>query len=79
MYYLYILECADKTLYTGITTELSRRIEEHNDPKLGSKYVFSRRPAKLVHSRKFKDRSAATREEARIKKMKRAAKLKIIK
>lgn len=78
LYYLYILECADKTLYTGITTDLGRRIAEHNDSKLGSKYTSARRPVRLVYSRKFKNRSAASREEARIKKLKKPEKLELI-
>jgi putative endonuclease len=79
MYHLYILECADKTLYTGITTDLARRISEHNNSKLGSKYTFARRPVKLAYSRKFKNRSTASREEARIKKLKKTKKQKLIK
>jgi putative endonuclease len=79
MYYLYILECADKTLYTGITTDIERRISEHGGKKLGSKYVFARCPVKIVYSRKFKNRSLASREEARIKKLGREEKLKLIK
>jgi len=79
MYYLYILECTDKTLYTGITTDLKRRIIEHNGAKLGAKYTLSRRPVKLVYSKKFKSWSLAAKEEARIKKLKKTQKLKIIK
>ncbi|MDP1845962.1 MAG: GIY-YIG nuclease family protein [Candidatus Moranbacteria bacterium] len=79
LYYLYILECADKTLYTGITTDLGRRIAEHNDSKLGSKYTSARRPVRLVYSRKFKDQSSASREEARIKKLKKSEKMELIK
>ena len=79
MYYLYIIKCADKTLYTGITTDLKRRILEHNSTKLGAKYTSSRRPVKLVFSKKFKNRSSASKEEARIKKLKRVDKLKFIK
>jgi putative endonuclease len=79
MYYLYILECADRTLYTGITTDLPRRITEHNDRKLGAKYTATRRPVKLVYSKKFKNRSAASRAEAGIKKLRRPEKLKLIK
>jgi putative endonuclease len=77
MYYLYILECADKTLYTGITTDLARRVFEHNSTNLGAKYTAARRPVKLVYSKRFKDRSYASREEARIKRLKRAEKLKL--
>ncbi|HBI17116.1 MAG: Endo/excinuclease amino terminal domain protein [Candidatus Moranbacteria bacterium GW2011_GWF2_34_56] len=79
MYYLYILECADKTLYTGITTNLERRVVEHNSSKLGAKYTASRRPVKLIFSKKFKDRSDASIEEARIKKLNRIQKLELIK
>ena len=78
MYYLYILKCADKTLYTGITTDLKRRIFEHNNSKLGAKYTLARRPVRMVYSKKFKNRSEASKEEARIKKLGRAEKLKLI-
>lgn len=78
MYYLYILECADKTLYTGITTDLERRIIEHNNSKLGAKYTAARRPVKLIFSKKFKNRSNASTEESRIKRMKRTQKLELI-
>ena len=79
MYYLYILKCADKTLYTGITTDLKRRVAEHNNSKLGAKYTSSRGPVKLVYSKRFKNRSSASKEEARIKKLKRIKKLQLIK
>ena len=78
MYYLYILECADKTLYTGITTNLKRRIEEHNSQKNGAKYTLARQPVKMVYFRKLKNRSLASKEEARIKKLKKLEKLKMI-
>lgn len=77
-YYLYVLECADKTLYTGITTDVSRRISEHNKSALGAKYTASRRPVKLIFSQKFSDRSSASRAEAKIKKMDRKEKLQFI-
>ena len=79
MYYLYILKCADKTLYTGITTNLERRLSEHNGSKLGARYTSARRPVKIVYSRKFKSRSTASKEEARIKKLKKLEKLELIK
>lgn len=78
MYYLYILKCADQTLYTGITTDMERRIFEHNSGKIGAKYTFSRRPVKLVYLEKYKNRSLASKEEARIKKLKRETKLELI-
>jgi|GEM_PF-185472 len=77
-YYLYILECFDQTFYTGITTDLVRRLEEHNSSKLGAKYTKIRRPLKLVYSQEFRNRSEATKEEARIKKLTRLEKLAII-
>ena len=78
MYYLYILECSDKTLYTGITVDLTRRLKEHNASPLGAKYTFSRRPVRLVYSKKFKNRSYSSKEERRIKNLTRENKLKLI-
>lgn len=78
MYFLYILKCSDGTLYTGITTDLNRRIEEHNSPEFGAKYTSSRRPVKLVFSKKFPDRATASKEEARIKTLSRAEKLRFL-
>ena len=78
MYYLYILRCKDETLYTGITTNLKRRIIEHNEKKLGAKYTASRRPVELVYSKKYKSRSLALKAEARTKKLKRIEKMKLI-
>ena len=77
MWYVYILKCADKTFYTGITNNLDRRVEEHNSSALGAKYTRARRPAKLVYSRRFKNRSNAQREEHRIKRLKREEKEKL--
>ncbi|MDD3861378.1 MAG: GIY-YIG nuclease family protein [Candidatus Gracilibacteria bacterium] len=78
MYHLYILECADKTLYTGIAIDLNRRIDEHNNSKLGAKYTKSRRPVALVYSKKFRNRSLASKEEFRIKTLSRKEKLSLI-
>lgn len=75
MYYLYILKCRDKTLYTGITTNLSRRIKEHNFSNLGAKYTRARRPVTLIFSKRFKTRSIASKEESRIKQLSRKEKL----
>jgi len=75
MYHLYILRCADGSLYTGITTDVDRRMEEHNSSSLGAKYTRGRRPVALVFSQSFRDRSEASREEARIKKLSRKEKL----
>ncbi len=79
MYYVYIVECADKTLYTGIATELERRVEEHNNSEKGAKYTRVRRPVKLVYSEEYPDRSRASKREYEIKKkMNRAEKLALI-
>lgn len=79
MYFVYILKCADDTLYTGIATELERRIEEHNSSDKGAKYTRVRRPVKLVYSEEYPDRSAASKREYEIKKkMSRVEKLKLI-
>lgn len=79
MYHLYILECSDKTLYTGITVDLVRRVEEHNNSRKGAKYTAGRRPVALVFSKKFRSKSKALREECRIKGLSRQEKLDIIK
>jgi len=75
MYFVYILQCRDGTLYTGIARDLNKRIEEHNNLKLGAKYTKARRPVELVYSKEFPDRSTALIEEARIKKLSRKEKL----
>ncbi len=74
-WYVYILECADNSLYTGITVDVKRRIAEHNhDDKLAAKYTRVRRPVKLVYQEKLKSRSLATKREMEIKKLKREKK-----
>ncbi|MDO8509936.1 MAG: GIY-YIG nuclease family protein [bacterium] len=78
MYYLYILECSDKTLYTGITTDLIRRLSEHNKTKRGAKYTRVRRPTTLVYSKKYRNRSLASKAEFKIKNMSRTEKIKLI-
>ena len=79
MYYVYIVKCCDKTLYTGITVNLDKRINEHNISKLGAKYTKSRRPVKLVFSKKFRNRKTASKEEFRIKSLSRKQKEEMIK
>jgi putative endonuclease len=78
MYHLYMLKCADDSLYTGITTDVKRRLGEHNHGKLGAKYTRSRRPVVLVYTRRFKNRSNASVAEARLKKLSRGEKLALI-
>jgi len=78
MYFVYIIQCNDQTLYTGITTNLDRRIKEHNGSKLGAKYTKIRRPVKLVYSKDFINRSVASKEESRIKKLSRLEKINLL-
>lgn len=77
-YYVYIVRCADNTFYTGITTNLERRIAEHNNIKgkgmKGAKYTSIRQPVHLMYSATFPDRSTASQEEYRIKKLSRKEK-----
>jgi len=79
VYYIYIVKCVDETLYTGITTELERRIKEHNTSDKGAKYTRVRRPVVLVYNEEYPDRSSASKREYEIKKkMNRAEKFKLI-
>jgi putative endonuclease len=78
MWKVYIVRCSDDTLYTGITTDIERRIKEHNDSK-GAKYTRARGPVELVYLAEFKDRSEASKEEWRIKALSREEKLALIK
>ncbi len=76
MWFVYILECSDGTLYTGITTDVNRRLLEHNSGN-GSKYTRIRRPVKLRALFEAKNRSEASKEEYRIKQLSRLEKLKL--
>ena len=74
-YWVYMVMCADGTLYTGIATDVERRVGEHNGEKArGARYTAARRPVQIVYRAAFSDRSAAAKEEARIKRLTRAAK-----
>jgi putative endonuclease len=72
-HYVYVLECADGSLYTGYTTDPERRVEEHNDGT-GAKYTRGRTPVELVHLERFASRSAAMSREYAIKELSRAEK-----
>lgn len=78
MYYVYIIECADGSLYTGITTNLERRLDEHKNG-IGSKYTRARGVKKILYSKRKRTRATALKLEAEIKNMKREDKLKFIK
>jgi len=66
-WYLYMLRCRDGSLYTGITTDVQRRVDRHNEGK-ASRYTRSRRPATPVHSEKCRDKADALKKEFAMKK-----------
>ncbi len=74
---VYILECSDGSLYTGITTDLDRRLEEHHAGR-GAKYTQGRGPFKLLYHEKCKDRANASKREMEIKALRRTQKLSMI-
>lgn len=76
-WWLYMLRCADGTLYTGITTDVERRLAEHNSGK-GAKYTRSRRPVEVVYREPCPDKSAALRREIAVKRLSRAQKCKLM-
>jgi len=76
---VYIVRCADESLYTGITKELDRRINEHNtDDKKGARYTRARRPVSLVYQENYQNRSQASQREWALKQLTRTEKLQII-
>lgn len=77
-WFVYMLECADGTIYTGCTTDVDRRVREHNTSSRGARYTRSRRPVRLLISFPMNSRSAALREEIRVKRLPRAEKLRLV-
>ncbi len=78
-YFIYILECSDGSLYTGITTDVTKRLEEHNNSDKGAKYTKTRRPVKLLYQEPSLNRSTASKREYAIKKLTRLQKIQLIK
>jgi putative endonuclease len=76
MYFVYLLECEDKSIYCGITTDVERRFNEHV-AGVGSNYTRAHKPVRIIYKEKVKNRSEASKREAEIKKMKREDKLKL--
>ncbi len=76
-WFLYVLECSDGTLYTGITNDLSRRLAQHNNGK-ASRYTRGRLPVKLVHAERCRDRSRALKLEYALKQLSRNEKIAFI-
>lgn len=77
-WWVYMVQCSDDSLYTGITTDLERRLKEHNDAATGARYTRARRPVKLVYSEPADSRSEASKREHRIKQLSQAQKLGLI-
>ncbi len=74
-WYVYLVRCADGTLYAGITTDLDRRVAEHNGGGIGgARYTRSRRPVVLAYAEHAANRAAASRREAAIKRLTRTRK-----
>jgi putative endonuclease len=76
-WWCYIIRCADDTFYTGITNNLEKRLSAHNTG-IASKYTRTRLPIELIYTEEYSDRSGASRREAIIKKLSRAAKLVLV-
>ncbi len=78
MYFVYILRCADGTLYVGITNNLPERLRQHNHAKRGARYTRARRPVELKYCERRRNRGSALRREHEIKTWPRAKKLALI-
>ena len=78
-WFVYIVRCADGTLYTGVAADLERRLRQHNgELKGGARYTMGRRPVQLLWSETSPDRGAAQRRESAIKKLERSEKSALI-
>ncbi|MDX2012250.1 MAG: GIY-YIG nuclease family protein [Myxococcaceae bacterium] len=73
-WYVYMVRCRDGSLYTGITTDLARRVAAHSNGT-GARYTRSRRPVTLVYSRRARDKASALKTEYRLKQLSRSEKL----
>ena len=78
-YFVYILECSDRTYYTGSTNDVAKRVRAHNAGKTGAKYTRGRLPVRLVYVEKCANKSDALKREALIKRMTRTEKQGLIK
>ncbi|PCI54103.1 MAG: endonuclease [Gammaproteobacteria bacterium] len=75
---VYFLRCNDNSLYTGITTDIERRLHQHNNTKLGAKYTRARRPVKLVYSETSVDKSTASKREYQLRTLTKKQKEKLV-
>ncbi len=78
MYYLYLALCADDSIYTGITTDVARRLKEHQSG-VGGRYTRAKKVLKILYTEKHKTRSLASRRESQVKKWTRLKKLELVK
>jgi putative endonuclease len=76
-WFVYIILCSDNSLYTGITTDINKRFEQHKNKK-GAKYFYSRSPRKVIYTEDNHDRSSASKREYEIKQYSRDKKLQLI-
>ena len=77
-WFVYILRCSDDSLYTGVTNDVPRRLNEHNHATHGAKYTKARRPVTLVYAEEAMDRASAQRREHELKSLTRLQKLRLI-
>lgn len=78
MYFVYLIECSDKSIYTGITTDVVRRFNEHKNG-IGGHYTKSKQVVKVLYTEQYKTRGEALKREAQIKGWRRDKKLSLIK
>jgi putative endonuclease len=78
MWYFYVVKCNDNSFYAGVTTELDRRVYEHNNTRRGAKYTRSRRPVVLIYSEECDSRSIAQKTEYSFKQLNRKSKERLI-
>ncbi len=78
-WYVYIVRCRDRSLYAGVTVDVVRRLDEHNNnDRLGAKYTRARRPVELIFERRFDSRSEACKFESQIKNMSKQQKERLV-
>ena len=77
-WFVYMLRCSDASLYTGITTDVQRRVHEHNHTQRAARYTRARRPVKLVYQESLDSRPAAARREWEIRQLDRNAKMRLL-
>lgn len=78
-WYVYMVRCADQTLYTGISTDVARRVDEHNQSPKAAAYTRARRPVELVYCEPCADRSSALKREHAIRRLSSLAKKNLLK